>query len=330
MKTIVVTGGGGFVGSNIVAALAQKGQYNVVVVDEFGDDEKWRNLRHHHVSEIVSPANLFYWLEMNGADVEAILNFGSIASTTERRVGLLLESNQSLPILLWRWCAENQARFIYSSSSAIYGQGEEGFDDTHDISYINTLRPLYPLGWSKLMFDRFAVTQSAQQKPTPPQWAGLRFFNVYGPNEYHKGDQRSVIHKIYPSALHDHAVKLYKSQHPGVADGQQKRDFVHVRDCVKVVLWLLDNPQVQGVYNVGTGQARSFDDMAKAIFHALGKVPQIKYVDMPSELEVMYQYFTEARLDKLRAAGYNLPFMSLEDGIKDYITNYLLKADPYL
>lgn len=330
MKTIVITGGGGFIGSNIAALLAAKTNYQIVVVDEFGEDDKWRNLRNHHVAEILSPANLFYWLEMNGSQVEAILNFGSIASTTERHAGMLIESNQSLPILLWRWCAENNTRLIYASSSAVYGQGENGFDDTLDIDYMNSLRPLYPLGWSKLMFDRFVATQVKDGLPTPPQWVGLRLFNVYGPNEYHKEEQRSVIHKIYPSALHDHAVKLYKSQCPGVEDGQQKRDFIHVQDCAKVVSWLIDHPEVSGLFNLGSGQARSFEDMAKAIFHALGKVPQIKYVDMPSELETMYQYFTEAKLDALREAGYVPPMMSLEDGIKDYITNYLLKEDPYL
>lgn len=330
MGTILVTGGGGFIGSNIVAALSRRGRHRVVVCDVFGTGEKWRNLRHHHVCEVLSPDNLFFWLEMFGEHLEAILHFGGIASSTEQNVDLILEANHTFPLMLWRWCAERQTRFIYASSSAVYGDGAFGFDDTDDLDYMKTLRPLHPLGWSKLLFDRHVAEEKAAGAELPPQWAGLRFFNVYGPNEYHRDQHRSVVNKIFITAQHDQAVKLFRSARPGIADGQQKRDFISVADVVKVLLWLLDNPEISGFFNVGTGNARSFEDLANAMFTALDKKPQIKYIDMPPEVGESYQYFTEADVRRLRHAGFDAPFTSLEEGVSDYVRKHLLQADPYL
>ncbi len=329
MGSLLVTGGGGFIGSNLVAALAARNQQRIVVCDAFGDGEKWRNLRNHPLHEIVAPENLFMWLEMFGDDVEAILHFGGITSSTEQDVDSILEANHSLPIALWGWCVENDARFVYASSSAVYGDGAQGFDDINDVDYMKKLRPLHPLGWSKLLFDRYAAEQS-KIGFTPKQWAGLRFFNVYGPNEYHRDQHRSVVNKIFSSAHNDQAVKLFISRREDVGDGQQKRDFIYVADCVKVVLWLLDNPQISGFFNAGTGNARTFEELANAMFATLGKKPRIKYVDMPPEVGESYQYFTEADVRRLRESGYDEPFTSLEDGVSDYVQNYLLKADSYL
>jgi len=330
MQTIVITGGAGFIGSNIAASLCAKGSYKIVVCDTLGNSDKWRNLSKHNIAEIIPPQNLFYWLEMFGDTVDAIIHMGGISSTTETDADLLMEHNHTFPLLLWRWCTENNKRLIYASTGETYGDGAQGFDDAADFTYMAKLRPLNAHGWSKHLFDRHIVEAVARGESTPPQWVGLKLFNVYGPNEYHKDMQRSVLCKIFPDAHHGHAVKLYKSYRADIAHGAQKRDFVSVRDVVSVVSWLIDNPKVSGLFNLGSGKARSFEDLAKALFAALGKPPQVKYVDMPETLVDRYQYFTEARMDKLRAAGYSAPFLTLEDGVKDYVQNFLIKTDPYL
>ncbi len=330
MQTILITGGAGFIGSNIAAALCARGTHRVVICDMLGSGGKWRNLRNHAVYEIISPANLFYWLEMYGGTIDAIIHMGAISSTTETNVDLFLESNQALTHLLYRWCAEQSKRFIYASSAATYGDGAQGFDDDAGLPYLNRLRPLNPYGWSKQLCDRYIAHALAQREAAPPQWAGLKFFNVYGPNEYHKDDQRSVVAVKYPDAQAGKAVRLFKSYRADYPDGGQMRDFVYVKDCVSVVLWLLDNPRICGLFNVGTGKARSFADLARALFAALGREPVIDYIDMPEALRGTYQYFTEARLNRLRQAGYAQPFASLEDGVRDYVQAYLTQPDPYL
>lgn len=327
MKYILVTGGAGFIGSNIAGALADHTDYRVVVTDQFGDTDKWRNLSKHSVFEIISPGETFYWLESHAAQLDAIVHMGAVSSTTETDVDLILETNFTLSRALWRWATQNKKRFIYASSAATYGGGEAGFKD--DIAALKTLKPMNAYGWSKHLFDQFVATATASQDKVPSQWAGLKFFNVYGPNEYHKDDQRSVVNQIYPHALHGRPVKLFKSYNEKYKDGGQLRDFVYVKDCVKVVAWLLANPAVNGLFNIGTGKARSFEDLANATFTAVGKTPVISYIEMPENIRSKYQYWTEADMARLRAAGYTEPFASLEEGVKDYVQNYLQKDDQY-
>lgn len=329
-QTIVITGGGGFLGSNLAWALGRVKGYKIVVVDSFSTGTKWHNLVHAPVNEIVAPGNFFFWLEMFGEEVDAIFHLGGVSSTTEQNVSTIMESNHDYPMLLWRWCIENDKRFIYASSAEVYGSGHQGFKDALDVAYINSLRPLNANGWSKKLFDLHVAQCHGNKEKMPPQWAGLRFFNLYGPNEYHKGEQRSVMLKIYEEAHQGVPVKLFKSQNPEYPDGSQQRDFLYVKDAVNVLIWLLHNPQVSGIFNCGTGKARSFAELAQAVFSALGKQPNVKYVDMPTHVEHQYQYRTEADISQLRAAGYDPAFMTLEEGAKDYIQNYLAKDDPYL
>jgi ADP-L-glycero-D-manno-heptose 6-epimerase len=325
---ILVTGGAGFIGSNITAALAGRGR-SVAVCDRLRQADKWRNLSKVVLREVVEPAALFTWLEDNAADIEAIVHMGAISSTTEADVDLIVQVNFRLSIALWRWCARHTRRFIYASSAATYGGGEQGFDDDASPAALARLRPLNPYGWSKHLFDQWVARELSEAAPRPPQWAGLKFFNVYGPNEYHKGSMRSVVALKYPLASSARPVTLFRSHRPDVPDGGQKRDFVYVRDCVAVVLWLLDRPDVNGLFNLGTGQARSFADLARALFSALQQPPRIEYLDTPPAILAHYQYFTEARMERLREAGYAQPFTSLEDGVRDYVERYLSQSDPY-
>jgi ADP-L-glycero-D-manno-heptose 6-epimerase len=328
-KRILVTGGAGFIGSNIAGYFADNTPYPVAVCDHFGSDDKWHNLANHAIFEIVNPNDLFYWLQDHAEKIEAIVHMGAISSTTETDVDLILDTNFALSKALWDWCGEHKIRFIYASSAATYGDGSAGFNDGHDLESLKKLRPMNPYGWSKQIFDQFVSMSVAKGNITPPQWAGLKFFNVYGPNEYHKGSQRSVAHQIFPHAMHDRPVHLFKSYNDQYGDGEQMRDFVYVKDCVDVVKWLVDTPNISGIFNVGTGKARSFVDLAKSVFTALGKEPRTNFVDMPDELQDKYQYFTQANMQKLVAAGYSKPLTSLEDGIADYVQNYLMKEDQY-
>lgn len=328
--TILITGGAGFIGSNLAAALSAEGKHHVVVCDRLRSGHKWRNLSKHPIDEIISPEDLFFWLEMNGERVSTVFHLGAVSSTTEMDVDKLLETNFSLSTTLWRWCAEQEKRFIYASSASTYGSGRHGFTDGEELTYLNTLRPLNPYGWSKLLFDRYAIRSVDRGQARPTQWAGLKFFNVYGPNEYHKGDQKSVVCQMFPHARAGAAVKLFKSYHPDYPDGGQRRDFIYVKDCVKVMRWLLDHPQVSGLFNVGTGNARTFDELATALYEALDKKRNVHYVDMPGDLAHRYQYFTQADMGRLRAAGYNEPFTLLEDGVREYVQHYLMQEDQYL
>ena len=323
---IVVTGGAGFVGSNIVAALAARDE-RVAVCDRLRQADKWRNLTRVAVSEVIDPETLPAWLAGQAGRIEAVVHMGAISSTTERDVDLILAVNFRLSQALWRWCALEGKRFIYASSAATYGGGEQGFDD--DPRRLPLLRPLNAYGWSKHLFDRWITQMLADGGPAPPQWVGLKFFNVYGPNEYHKGTMRSVIAQKYPLAADGQAVTLFRSHRTDVPDGGQKRDFIYVRDCVEVVQWLLAHPEVKGLYNLGTGHARSFADLARALFAALHRPAHIEYIDTPPAVRAHYQYFTEARMERLREVGYQGAFTSLETGVADYVQRYLAQSDPY-
>jgi len=329
-RIIFVTGGAGFIGSNIVARLAEDRSLDVVVCDRLREADlgKWRNLSKHAIGDFVAPGDMFDWLEKRWRDVEAVVHMGAISSTMETDADQIIQTNFGLSRDLYRWCADRQRRFVYASSAATYGHGAQGFDDQDDFESLAALRPLNAYGWSKALFDVFAARQAAREY-APPQWAGLKFFNVYGPNEGHKGPMRSVATQIWPSVRDGQSVQLFKSYREGVPDGGQKRDFVYVRDVADVVAWLLASPEVNGVFNLGSGKARTFEDLARAVFAAAGKPPQIDYIPMPATLRDRYQYFTEARMQRLAQAGYSGGFTTLEAGIEDYVRGFLATDDPY-
>ncbi len=317
-KLTVVTGGAGFIGSNIVAALAARGK-RVVVVDWLEVGDKWRNLAPAVLHDIVRPDAFMPWLAAHAGEVAGIVHMGAISATTERDGDRLVSENIRLTLDLWDWCAAQAVPFIYASSAATYGDGLEGFDDDGSSGALARLKPLNGYGWSKHVVDRRIALDVAQGRPAPPVWAGLKFFNVYGPHEGHKGPMRSVALQLYETLSAGGEVKLFRSHRPDYADGGQLRDFVYVADCVAVVLWMLEQPRLAGLYNMGTGQARSFLDLARAAFTAVGHKPEVHYIDTPEAIRDRYQYFTEAKMGRLRAAGYTAPFHSLEDGVAAYV-----------
>jgi ADP-L-glycero-D-manno-heptose 6-epimerase len=318
---ILVTGGAGFIGSNLVASLNEQGVTEIAVNDHLGSVEKERNLSHRRYSGIVSPDELFRWLD--GRKLEAILHMGAISSTTATDERAVMAANFELPMRLLDWCTATRTPFIYASSAATYGDGTQGFDDDDRPEALARLKPLNLYGRSKQRFDLAVVERARAKAPMPPQWAGLKFFNVFGPNEYHKEDMRSVLCKVFPDAKAGRPVRLFKSDRAGIPDGGQARDFIYVLDAAAVVLWFLGRPRVSGIYNVGTGQARTFRDMIEALFAALKRPPEIEYIDMPAELSGRYQYVTQARMERLRAAGYDASFMPLETAVGDYASRFL-------
>jgi ADP-L-glycero-D-manno-heptose 6-epimerase len=326
---LVVTGGGGFIGSVLTARLNDAGYQDIVIVDRFGTSEKWRNIAKRDFCEIVAIERLEDWLERFGAAVEAVFHLGAISSTTFVDADQVIATNLNYSIALWRWCSEAQKRLVYASSAATYGDGAAGFDDRGGVAALKQLRPMNLYGWSKHAFDLFALREAAAGR-APPFWAGLKFFNVFGPNEYHKGDMMSLVAKNYRKIAAGETVHLFKSYRPDIADGEQCRDFIYVEDCVDVMLWLLQQGGECGLYNLGTGKAQSFRALIEATGAACGRPPIIEYVDMPPAIRPNYQYFTEARMAKLREAGYGAPFTPLEQAVRDYVTRYLAAADPYL
>ena len=328
-RIIFVTGGAGFIGSNIVAKLAEDPSLDVVVCDRLREAElgKWRNIAKHPIGDFVAPEAMFEWLEKRWRDVELVVHMGAVSSTTEPDADKIIHSNFTLSRDLFRWCADHQRRFIYASSAATYGDSVD-FQDRDDLEWLTGLRPLNTYGWSKALFDLFAARQAARDY-APPQWVGLKFFNVYGPNEEHKHSMKSVASQIWPKVRDGHAVQLFKSYRDGVPDGGQTRDFVYVRDVADVVGWLSKNEQVNGVYNLGSGTARTFEDMAKAVFAAADRSPEIEYTPMPPAIRDKYQYYTQAHMERLQAAGYDQPMTGLEEGVGDYVRRYLSQPDPY-
>lgn len=315
---IIVTGGAGFIGSCVVRSLNDAGIKDIVIVDNIASTDKWMNMRNKSYIKYVHKSAFLEELPTY-ENVEAIIHMGAQSSTTERDFDYLWNNNFEYTKALWNYCAEKGISFIYASSAATYGDGELGFDDKMDI---DQLLPLNGYGYSKQLFDQWVKHQA---KVFPAQHVGLKFFNVYGPNEYFKGSMASMIFHGYKQIQEKGEIRLFKSCNPDYEDGGQLRDFVYVKDICSVILWLLEHKEVNGLFNVGTGKAQSFRELAEATFHALGLEPNIVYIDMPEHLKKKYQYYTQANMTSLREVGYTAPFMDLESGAKDYVLEHLHK-----
>jgi len=322
---IIVTGSAGFIGSALVWELNQKGHSNIVCVDLFREGSKWRNLLKSSYTHFVLKQDIFEYLEQPEVlnSVKAIFHLGACSSTTEKNMDFLVENNFHYSQKLFRWCAKNQKKFIYASSAATYGAGENGYDDQ---TAPEELRPLNPYGYSKLLFDRWVLRQTQ----APPQWVGLKFFNVFGPNEYHKGDMASVVFKAFYQIQQNGKLRLFKSYRPDYKDGEQKRDFVYVKDVTRWMVEIFEKNISSGIYNIGFGEARTWLDLANAVFKSMDKPVQVDMIDMPDHVKNQYQYFTEAKLNKLLNSGLSQPQWPLEVAIQDYVKNYLEKEDSYL
>ena len=316
--TVLVTGAAGFIGSNLARMLAEDGA-DVVACDWFGQGAQWAYLTDVRLHDIVRPEALADWLAREGGEVEAVVHMGAVSATTETDVDRIVALNVRATLDLWRFATERGATFVYASSAATYGDGSAGFHDDDSEAGLAKLRPLNAYGWSKQVVDRRIAHDAATGRPTPPRWAGLKFFNVYGPNEAHKGPMRSVVHQLYPLAARGETVTLFASDNADYADGGQLRDFVYVKDICAIVRNMLRAETLSGIYNAGTGQARSFADLARAVFAAVGRPPAITYRQMPDALIGKYQYFTQAEMGKLRARGLAPNFHGLEDGVADYV-----------
>jgi ADP-L-glycero-D-manno-heptose 6-epimerase len=310
-----------------VAALNDAGRTDVTVCDGLGHDGKWRNLAKRQLADIVPPAELPNWLK--GRRLDAIIHLGAISETTATDGDLVIETNFRLSMRLLDWCTASATPFIYASSAATYGEGAQGFRDDQSVSALKRLRPMNLYGWSKHLFDMAVAEHAAKGDKLPPQWAGLKFFNVFGPNEYHKGTMMSVLARRFDDIKAGRAVQLFKSHREGIADGDQRRDFIYVDDVVRVMMWLLATPSVSGIFNVGTGNARSFKDLMLSAYAALGTAPNIHYIDMPEQIRGSYQYFTQSEVDRLQRAGYNGGFTTLEDAVGTYVKGFLDSADRF-
>jgi ADP-L-glycero-D-manno-heptose 6-epimerase len=324
---LLVTGGAGFIGSNVVAALNDAGRADVAICDVLGHDGKWRNLAKRQLADIVPPAQLLDWLK--GRRLDAVIHLGAISETTATDGDLVIETNFRLSLRLLDWCTANATPFIYASSASTYGDGAQGFRDDPSMAALKTLRPMNLYGWSKHLFDMAVAERAARGEKLPPQWAGLKFFNVFGPNEYHKGSMMSVLARRFDDIKAGRVVELFKSHRDGIADGDQRRDFIYVDDVIRVMMWLLATPDVSGIFNVGTGHARSFKDLMLSAYAALGTAPNIRYIDMPVSIRDSYQYFTQSDVDRLTRAGYNGGFTALEDAVGLCVKGYLDRADRF-
>lgn len=322
-SSIVVTGAAGFIGSCLVGFLNDKGFTNLILADDFTRKDKEPNLAGKKYSAKIERESFFEWLKTNTQPIDFVFHIGARTDTTEFNYAIHQHLNVEYSEKIWKYCCEKNIPLVYASSAATYGSGELGYNDDHEVVY--KLQPLNAYGVSKNEFDKWAL----QQKITPPFWAGLKFFNVYGPNEYHKGRMASVIWHSFDQIEKNGGVKLFKSHRPDFKDGQQLRDFIYVMDVLKVCYWLMQQHPASGIYNLGTGKARSFEALATATFAGLDKTPNISYIDMPGDIRDKYQYFTEANMSKLKGVGYTDSFYSLEEGVDDYVRNYLSKGRYY-
>jgi len=324
---IVVTGAAGFIGSCLVGFLNDKGYENLLLVDDFSRADKEPNLAGKKFVDKIERETFFVWLKEKAPSIDFVFHIGARTDTTEFDYSVHEHLNVEYSQKIWNYCSTNNVPLVYASSAATYGAGELGYKDDHELSF--QLKPLNPYGVSKNEFDKWAL----QQPTHPPFWAGLKFFNVYGPNEYHKARMASVIWHSFNQINKDGLVKLFRSHRPDFKDGQQLRDFIYVKDLLKVCFWLFQHTgrggEISGIYNLGTGTARSFNDLVTATFAGMDRSPVINYIDMPEDIREKYQYFTEADMTKLKKAGYSEPFYSLEEGVGDYVRNYLTTANYY-
>lgn len=320
---IVVTGAAGFIGSYLTGYLNQAGYEDLILVDDFSSKKKNKNLLFKKSGQTIGRNVFLKWFSGNTAKVDFVYHIGARTDTTEFDKAIFDELNVGYSKEMWRICTENDIPLIYASSAATYGMGEHGFSDNHEI--VPALHPLNPYGESKNEFDKWVL----QQTNAPPFWAGLKFFNIYGPNEYHKGRMASVIFHAFNQIRETGEMKLFRSHHPDYKDGEQKRDFCYVRDVAKVCLWMMKHRPENGLYNLGTGKARTFADLVEATFQAMEREPVIRFIPTPEDIRDKYQYFTEAEMEKLRKAGYNEEFFSLEKGIDDYVRKYLSRGVRY-
>ncbi len=315
---IIVTGGAGFIGSNLINFLSKDLKNQIVSVD-------WNNRKNSNyfnkIIKKISPDKFSNFLNHNIKKIDLIVHLGAITSTTEKNINLIKKNNIDLSIFLWNWCVKNNKRFIYASSAATYGDGKNKFEDKESFSYLSKLLPLNLYGWSKHIFDKFVI----KQKTKPRQFVGLKFFNVYGPNEFHKDEMRSIVLKVFQKISNNEKIKLFKSHNPKFKDGEQVRDFIYIKDVVKIILWFIKNHKLNGIFNVGTGMPRSFNDLVKAVFKNSNKKQNVEFIDTPKSIRDQYQYFTKANISKLRKIGYKNDFYSLEEGIEDYIKKFLIK-----
>lgn len=318
---IVVTGAAGFIGSCMISLLNRQGFSDIIAVDDFSREDKNRNLQGKLLLEQIHRDHFFQWAESRAGKIEAIYHLGARTDTAEFDKQIFDRLNLNYSKSIWEFCSTHQIPLVYASSAATYGMGEYGYRDSHD--RVNKLKPLNAYGESKNEFDKWMLQQDKQ----PPFWAGIKFFNVYGPNEFHKNRMASVIFHAYHQIRETGGMKLFRSHHPDFKDGEQKRDFVYVKDVTEIMSWLMKNQPASGIYNAGTGRARTFLDLVRAVFSAMGKDENISFIDTPEDIRDKYQYFTEADMSKLKQAGYSRAFTSLEEGVKDYVRNYLITGN---
>lgn len=323
----IITGGAGFIGSVIADEINREFPDNAVVISDYMEEnDKWKNLNGRILKNIINPNDLHDFLNDNKKGVTAVIHMGAISATTETDVEKIAHENIRTTLRLFNWCTRHDKPFIYASSAATFGDGKNGFDDVDNTEYLDALRPLNAYGFSKAMVDKAIVRETYK----PRQWVGLKFFNVYGPNEYHKGGQASVVYHTFNQIQKSGEMKLFKSHNPDYTDGGQMRDFVYVKDIARAVVWFLKNTDVSGIFNMGSGKARTFKDLAEATFGAMNKKINISYVDTPEHIRKHYQYYTQANMKKFASVAPDFKFTNLEEGVIDYVQNHLLKDDPNL
>jgi ADP-L-glycero-D-manno-heptose 6-epimerase len=320
---VLVTGAAGFIGSYLVSFLNQEGHDDLIIVDDFSFEEKNKNLEGKKFKEKIERETFMVWFKEHTNEVDFVYHIGARTDTTEFDKKIFDELNVAYTQDIWKVCSENEIPLVYASSAATYGLGEHGYVDSHEV--IEQLKPLNPYGDSKNEFDKWALKQTE----APPFWCGLKFFNVYGPNEYHKGRMASVIFHAHNQIGQTDGMKLFKSHNPDYKDGEQKRDFVYVKDLAKVAYWMMQHKPENGLYNLGSGKARTFLDLVNSTFEAMGKEANVSFIPTPEDIRDKYQYYTEADMNKLKKAGYQEPFTSLEEGVKDYVQNYLSEGKYY-